>query len=532
MSSYTISLNPTNSLWPVTVTENVVEVQVLQAFVAGGGGGGGAPDAHASTHVTGGTDKIRDATAAQDGLATAAQITKLDGIATGANLYVHPNHSGDVTSVGDGAQTIAANAVSNTKLADMPANTFKGNNTGSSADPLDLTVAQMQTALGITAGIGGSTGATDNAVLRADGAGGATLQNSALVIDDSGNATGLGSVTCTAFVLDQVTYSGRVLNRLRSDGTDESVVIGPTGTGYISAQTPDGTTVGGNQRGSNSVDWQMSRTLVARVASGTRSAVLGGRNNQASGTDSIAGGAGCVASGTNSVALGESAFSTGLSSVYVGSQGTASGTASFGAGFSATASGSGSVSIGSRCSGNTTSSVAIGSDCSVTANFGVALAHHARSYLYSQLSTASGVFAANGDCQTTLSLIARRATSDATPANLFLDGSSARVVVPNNSCGVCEIKLIARTNTTGAKWASARRQVSWFKGVNNASLVISSIDTIGTDRGSNAGAWPVGWAFAITADTANGALDLQVTGEAATNIRWSAGIEWQEVTFA
>jgi len=149
MSAYVVTLTPTNSLWPVTITESVVEVQVLQAFVSGGGGGGGAPDAHASTHVTGGTDKIRDATAAQDGLATAAQITKLDGIATGANLYVHPNHSGDVTSVGDGAQTIAANAVSNAKLADMPANTFKGNNTGSSADPLDLTVAQMQAALGI-----------------------------------------------------------------------------------------------------------------------------------------------------------------------------------------------------------------------------------------------------------------------------------------------------------------------------------------------------------------------------------------------
>lgn len=39
---------------------------------------------HAASHVTGGTDKIRDATASQDGLATAAQITKLDGIAAGA----------------------------------------------------------------------------------------------------------------------------------------------------------------------------------------------------------------------------------------------------------------------------------------------------------------------------------------------------------------------------------------------------------------------------------------------------------------
>lgn len=34
--------------------------------------------------------------------------------------------------------------------------------------------------------IGGSTGATDNAIIRADGTGGATVQNSAATIDDSG----------------------------------------------------------------------------------------------------------------------------------------------------------------------------------------------------------------------------------------------------------------------------------------------------------------------------------------------------------
>ena len=35
-------------------------------------------------------------------------------------------------------------------------------------------------------GIGGSTGATDNAILRADGAGGSTIQSSGLLISDSG----------------------------------------------------------------------------------------------------------------------------------------------------------------------------------------------------------------------------------------------------------------------------------------------------------------------------------------------------------
>jgi hypothetical protein len=46
-------------------------------------------------------------------------------------------------------------------------------------------------------GIGGSTGANDNRVLRADGAGGATVQASPVTIDDAGAVTGVTSLTAS-----------------------------------------------------------------------------------------------------------------------------------------------------------------------------------------------------------------------------------------------------------------------------------------------------------------------------------------------
>lgn len=59
--------------------------------------------------------------------------------------------TGDVTkTAGATATTIATDAVSNTKLANMPASTIKGNNTAGVADPADLTTTQVKTLLAIT----------------------------------------------------------------------------------------------------------------------------------------------------------------------------------------------------------------------------------------------------------------------------------------------------------------------------------------------------------------------------------------------
>ena len=57
---------------------------------------------------------------------TDADHTKLNGIAASANNYVHPNHSGEVTSSADGATVIASNVVDedNLKVSNSPTNGY------------------------------------------------------------------------------------------------------------------------------------------------------------------------------------------------------------------------------------------------------------------------------------------------------------------------------------------------------------------------------------------------------------------------
>ena len=68
-----------------------------------------------------------------------------------ADLVTRGALTGDVTAPqASNATTIANNAVTNAKAADMAANSIKGNITGAPADPIDMTVAQAKTLLAYT----------------------------------------------------------------------------------------------------------------------------------------------------------------------------------------------------------------------------------------------------------------------------------------------------------------------------------------------------------------------------------------------
>ena len=90
-----------------------------------------------------------------------ADHSKLNGVAASANNYVHPNHSGEVTSTADGAQVVADNIIdeANLKVSNAPTNgqflSAQSGNTGG------LTWAA------IPAGVGGATGVDFNDNVKA-----------------------------------------------------------------------------------------------------------------------------------------------------------------------------------------------------------------------------------------------------------------------------------------------------------------------------------------------------------------------------
>lgn len=331
--------------------------------------------------------------------------------------------------------------------------------------------------------------------------------------------------------------------------TNIDAVLSPKGTGGVAAHIANSATSGGNKRGTNSVDWQSSRSNANQVASGTNATIGGGANNRAEGNSPvISGGSGNIVTGNlgsilggnnNTVSGAWGAIIGGFSNSVGGSAGVVSGggsnsassgdynTVSGGNGNTASLGGSTVCGGVNNTASGSKSTVSGGEGNTASGNHSLASGLHATTRsIHGCESRSSGRFSINGDCQYG-DYILRRQTAGATPVELSTDNnstsSSNQIVLPNNHAYSFEGKVIARDTTGLYKIWHFTGGIS--RGANAAATVIGdyTIDPVHASAGTDA------WSADFSANTTLGCLTVTVTGEAGKTIRWASHIETIEL---
>jgi hypothetical protein len=289
-------------------------------------------------------------------------------------------------------------------------------------------------------------------------------------------------------------------------------------TSTLSFYTPHGVVVGGgNNQATGSYSFiggggDAGTAANRNTASGDWSVVAGGNRNIASGNFSF------VGSGFTNTASGVGSFIGGGGNFGVN---TASGQGAFvGAGWGNIASGAGSSSLGLGGQSTGDYSACLGGA------YGLA-----RSIIGNTVFAASSApYGTAFGCQGALLILARQ-TTDATATVLASNSTAAsatnQVAMPINSAYLFKVTVIA--GVTGAGDTKAwKLEGAIKKGATNASTaIVGTVTTtvLATDAGAAT------WAVTATADTTNGALAITATGQAATTIRWVAKVETTEMQF-
>ncbi len=260
------------------------------------------------------------------------------------------------------------------------------------------------------------------------------------------------------------------------------------------------------------------------TASGVASAIAGGQLNTASGAQSavsggdtnVAGGTGSVASGGYNNTLSATAARSDYSGTLGGYQNTVGSSAA--ARFSAV--------IGGRANAINAEYAAIlaGRECTASGEASVAMGYGARATLPGQFSVAGGYFSAAGDAQAS-QIVMRRQTTDATPTELRLGSAlGTRLLLSNDSLYAFHILVAGRG--TGS---DTQRGAYEIKGAISVTAA-GTAAIVGTPTYTVLAEDDAAWDCTVAADTTNKALQVNVTGAAATTINWVADVRLLQVT--
>lgn len=274
-------------------------------------------------------------------------------------------------------------------------------------------------------------------------------------------------------------------------------ILGDDGTFYLEGIAGQTT---GNARGAGSVDLQTGRSAATQVASGTNAAAVGARNT-------VSSNCGFSAGYLNTV--------SGIYGFAVGTSNTASGT-------------NGSAAIGNSCTASGESSFAQGAQSQATGSWTCAIGIGVSAINRGQFSCGYGP--GFGQAQASIQNF-YTTTTDATATILNIGNSSSnRLVVPAKRLIAFYGLVSAYSDSTDGYKAK-----SWeIKGViernaSNATRIVGTptIAVLAADTDAS------GWAItSISADDTNESLSINVTGEAATNIRWGASLFYNQLGYA
>ncbi len=362
-----------------------------------------------------------------------------------------------------------------------------------------------------------------------------TLSRGTLLASSTGSAISFSAGTKDVFVVSPAKYA---FPFLKITGTDAVQVQDETYLGGVV----------GDARGNGANDFQRYRQNADQVASGTYCVISSGTRNKNSGNCAF------IGSGNNNVCSGDRAALVGgegntvsakktfvgggqsntagqAYSVCVGGYGNNAGGGGYTTicGGSSNTTGSNQCFIGGGDHNNTHSGgyqVICGGRFNNTYAFGCGILSGlgAAADKYCQQTQAAGGFSFGGDAQTS-TIVMRINTTNATPTEMFLDGSSVRLTMNNYTSWAFEILIVARR--TNATDESAAYQILGCADKNSGAGTIALVGSITkVVIAEDNAAWDVD----VTADTTNSSVKITVTGETSKNIQWVAFVRLVETS--
>jgi len=283
-------------------------------------------------------------------------------------------------------------------------------------------------------------------------------------------------------------------------------------------------------------------------ATSTQSLALGAQAQAVSGTDataftkSRASGASSFAAaianntssygatGGNSLAIGKQAKATNSNAYSFGTSSQATQSSAYALGSNAVASSTYAYCLGGFSTASGHGSYAIGTSVLAAAQYSVAMGRRSKTTIEGQFAFSGEQFSSLGDSQTSIYVL-RSDTTDATPEAMATDGPNTtrnttnQVILPNNSAYAFHGTIVARQQASQGTATAAWKVEGLIRreGSAGTTVLVNSATTILDNTPA--------WGMALSADTTNGGLKIEVTGAAATNIRFVATIHTSEVTY-